>query len=200
MTNITAEIAARRREIIQAGIRGDTAALAAGFVDPSGHVRASAMVGLARSDGLSASNISEAASDSDFVVRRELARLGAKLTEVPLDLLLADPDTTVVEMAAWSCGEREEVTEGELQLLHGLCESHEDALCREAAAAALGAIGRLESLPVILRAASSDKATVRRRAVLALAPFDTPEVTAALEVALEDRDWQVRQAAEDLLS
>jgi hypothetical protein len=39
---------------------------------------------------------------------------------------------------------------------------------------------------------------VRRRAVLALAPFDGPEVEAAIDKALTDRDWQVRQAAEDL--
>jgi hypothetical protein len=39
---------------------------------------------------------------------------------------------------------------------------------------------------------------VRRRAVLALAPFDGPQVDAAIAAALEDRDWQVRQAAEDL--
>jgi hypothetical protein len=31
-----------------------------------------------------------------------------------------------------------------------------------------------------------------------LAPFDGPEVEAALERALTDRDWQVRQAAEDV--
>ncbi|MEY3679413.1 MAG: hypothetical protein RL547_25, partial [Actinomycetota bacterium] len=37
------------------------------------------------------------------------------------------------------------------------------------------------------------------RAVLALAPFDGPDVQAALKKALDDRDWQVRQAAEDLL-
>jgi hypothetical protein len=45
-----------------------------------------------------------------------------------------------------------------------------------------------------------DKATVRRRAVLALAPFDGPEVEAALQRALSDRDIQVRHAAEDLLT
>jgi ABC-type spermidine/putrescine transport system permease subunit II len=39
---------------------------------------------------------------------------------------------------------------------------------------------------------------VRRRAVLAHAPFDGPAVDAAVAAALEDRDWQVRQAAEDL--
>ena len=32
----------------------------------------------------------------------------------------------------------------------------------------------------------------------ALAAFDGPEVEARLEAALTDRDWQVRQAAEDL--
>ena len=52
-------------------------------------------------------------------------------------------------------------------------------------------------LPAILRALD-DKATVRRRAVIALAPFDGPEVDAALERSRTDRDWQVRQAAEDL--
>jgi hypothetical protein len=31
-----------------------------------------------------------------------------------------------------------------------------------------------------------------------LAPFDGDEVEAALSAALVDRDWQVRQAAEDL--
>jgi len=48
-------------------------------------------------------------------------------------------------------------------------------------------------------AACDDKPAVRRRAVLALAAFDGPEVEERLRRALEDRDWQVRQAAEDLL-
>ena len=39
---------------------------------------------------------------------------------------------------------------------------------------------------------------MRRRAVLALAPFDGDDVRAAVQRALDDRDWQVRQAAEDL--
>ena len=34
--------------------------------------------------------------------------------------------------------------------------------------------------------------------MLALAPFDGPDVDAAIDAALTDRDWQVRQAAEDL--
>jgi HEAT repeat protein len=66
-------------------------------------------------------------------------------------------------------------------------------------AAALGALGDPAGLPAII-AACRDKPAVRRRAVLALAPFDGGEVDDALRTALEDRDWQVRQAAEDLLS
>jgi HEAT repeats len=76
--------------------------------------------------------------------------------------------------------------------------SHSEALCREAAVAALGSIGHEAGLPAIL-VAVTDKATVRRRAVVALAPFDGPEVHQALVTARVDRDWQVRQAAEDLL-
>ncbi|NDI00409.1 MAG: hypothetical protein EBY57_01135 [Actinobacteria bacterium] len=34
--------------------------------------------------------------------------------------------------------------------------------------------------------------------VLALAPFSGPEIEAAIDTALTDRDWQVRQSAEDL--
>jgi HEAT repeat protein len=99
-------------------------------------------------------------------------------------------------MAAWALGEQ-----GRREAVPALCAvagDHDDALCREAAVAALGAIGDEAGLAVIL-AATSDKPAVRRRAVLALAPFDGPEVDAALRRALTDRDWQVRQAAEDLL-
>jgi hypothetical protein len=48
-------------------------------------------------------------------------------------------------------------------------------------------------------AALGDRPAVRRRAVLALAAYDGDEVRAALHHASGDRDWQVRQAAEDLL-
>jgi len=80
-----------------------------------------------------------------------------------------------------------------------LVEHHEDALVRESAVAALGAIGNERALPVILLA-TNDRATVRRRAIIALAPFSGDDVDAALQKALSDRDWQVRQAAEDLLA
>jgi HEAT repeat protein len=63
--------------------------------------------------------------------------------------------------------------------------------------AALGAIGDARGLPAILDACT-DKPAVRRRAVLALASFEGAAVDAAIDTALTDRDWQVRQAAEDL--
>jgi HEAT repeat protein len=82
--------------------------------------------------------------------------------------------------------------------LAGIATSHPDALAREAAVAALGAIGDPAALPAIL-SATTDKPAVRRRAVLALAPFSGPDVDAALQRATKDRDWQVRDAAELLL-
>ena len=47
-------------------------------------------------------------------------------------------------------------------------------------------------------AALNDKPAVRRRAVVALAAFSGPLVERALDDALSDKDWQVRQAAEAL--
>jgi HEAT repeat protein len=103
----------------------------------------------------------------------------------------------VVEAAAWSSGEREPAEPGIVAVLARVGSGHDDPLCREAAVAALGAIGDPAGLPAIL-AATHDRPAVRRRAVLALAPFEGPEVDAAIERALQDRDWQVRQAAEDV--
>ena len=56
---------------------------------------------------------------------------------------------------------------------------------------------RTASPPSSLRLA--DKPQIRRRAVVALAAFESPESDAALRGCLTDPDWQVRQAAEDVL-
>jgi HEAT repeat protein len=114
--------------------------------------------------------------------------------------LLGDDDVTVVEAAAWALGELGAETAGvdAVARLAATVAEHADPLAREAAVAALGALGDRSGLPAILTACH-DKPAVRRRAVLALAPFEGDEVTATLQRALEDRDWQVRQAAEDLL-
>jgi HEAT repeat protein len=173
--------------------------------DRDGSVRAAALRGLQRCGALTPADLRAGLADADPRVRIAALELVAAergagpATEVSALTLMDDPDDTVVEVAAWAAGEREPAEPGAVARLAALATGHGDALVREAAVAALGAIGDLAGLAAIL-AATGDKATVRRRAVIALAPFDGPEVDAALHAALEDRDWQVRQAAEDLLA
>ena len=162
-------------------------------------MRASALAALARLGTATDADLAGALTDPAPSVRRRALELAIAHPAVPLVPLLVDPDATVVEQAAWACGERVPPEAGVVAALAGVATAHEDALCREAAVAALGAVGHPDGLAAILTA-TGDKATVRRRAVIALAPFDGPEVDAALRAALEDRDWQVRQAAEDQLA
>jgi HEAT repeat protein len=196
-----AETAAeRRRAVVLAGYRDDPAGARAGLGDAEPSVRASAIGALERLGVLTAADLASALSDPSAEVRRRaIEACAARPGDEPPSLLpaLADDDATIAEVAAWASGEREPPEEGAVVALAGLATGHADALVREAAVAALGAIGDERGRAAIL-AAVSDKATVRRRAVLALAPFEGPDVEAALAVAREDRDWQVRQAAEDL--
>jgi HEAT repeat protein len=144
-------------------------------------------------------------TDADAAVRRRAATIAAAHPAVDLTAALVDPDSTVVEVAAWACGERGQVDDDVLHRLIDLAtDLSADPLARESSVAALGAIGDDRALDAIL-AATGDKPAIRRRAVLALAPFldadhaRAGEVDTALQRALSDRDWQVRQAAEDLL-
>jgi HEAT repeat protein len=124
--------------------------------------------------------------------------LGTAVPAQQLLALLGDADPLVAEAAAFALGEHPRAG---TRAVAGLCRvaaTHDDPLVREAAVAALGAKGDPSTRAVVL-AACDDKPAVRRRAVLALAAFDGPEVEERLRLALEDRDWQVRQAAEDLL-
>jgi HEAT repeat protein len=165
-------------------------------------VRATAFGALQRLGVLTLDELTAAASDQSTIVRSRAAEIIATWPgDRPPSLLglLADVDPGVVEVAAWAAGERVPPEPATVPILIAITTDHDDALCREAAVAALGAIGDPAGLPAIL-AAMTDKATVRRRAVIALAPFDGPDVDAALETARSDRDWQVRQAAEDLLA
>jgi HEAT repeat protein len=195
-----ADAVTRRRAAAVAGHRGD-AATARSFVsdaDPS--VRATALGALARAGSLAAADLVPALADPSAIVRARAAELAAGLpgdADPPLAPLFDDADAAVVEAAAWASGERRPPEPGVVGALAAVTTGHDDPICREAAVAALGAIGDPTGLPAIL-AATTDRPAVRRRAVLALAPFDGPEVEAALERALTDRDWQVRQAAEDL--
>jgi HEAT repeat protein len=193
-----AEVARRRRAAALAGHTRDEAGARAALSDEAASVRATALGALARLERLSEADVAGALADPDPVVRRRACELAARL-EVDVLPFLRDPDHAVAEMAAWALGEQPRAEPATIQALSDMAGAHADPLCREAAVAALGAIGDQRGLPAIL-AATHDKPAIRRRAVLALAPFDGPDVDAALAAALEDRDWQVRQAAEDLLA
>src|SRR3954452_3330655 len=188
-----------RRHAAIAGHTGDEAAARALLNDADPAVRATALGALARAGAVRAADVERALADDDAGVRRRACEEAIAIATVDLVPMLADGDSSVVEAAAWALGERGADAAGAGDPLAPLAGAHDDALCREAAVAALGAIGDRRGLDAILRAASADRPAVRRRAVVALAAFDGPEVAAALRAALDDRDWQVRQAAEDLL-
>lgn len=189
------------REVVLAGHRGDVARARRALAAASPRVREVALQALARCDALTADQLVGGLHDDDPRVRRRAAELSAGEPAVSLLGALADRDPTVVEVAAWACGEQIEHRDAPdpdvVARLAELTTGADEPLVREAAAAALGAIGDPAGLPAILRACE-DKPHVRRRAVLALAPFDDPRVETAIDRALADRDWQVRQAAEDL--
>jgi HEAT repeat protein len=195
-----ADALARRRAAAVAGHRGDAAAARAFLADPEPSVRATALGALARAGSLTTDDLVAALGDPSAVVRARAAELAAGLpgdAALALAPVLGDAEPSVVEAAAWASGERRPPEPGVVAALAAVATGHDDPTCREAAVAALGAIGDPTGLPAVL-AATGDRPAVRRRAVLALAPFDGPEVEAALERALSDRDWQVRQAAEDV--
>lgn len=193
----------RRRAVMLAGHRGDATTARAHVADNDPSVRVAALGALLRAGDLRAADLAAGLIDPAPSVRIRAAELVAQLegsgpaSEVSLLPLLDDTEPTVVEVAAWACGERVRPESGAVDHLARLVRHADDALVREAAVAALGAIGDPAGLTTVL-VAMGDRATVRRRAVIALAPFDGPEVAAALTAALMDRDWQVRQAAEDL--
>lgn len=199
----------QRRAAALTGHRGDEAGARRFLQDRSPKVRASALGALARLGALASADVAAALADPDPALRRRACELAVG-HDIDLVPFLGDDDASVAETAAWALGERGGAGEDEkglhpstpsrvVEALAAMAGGHEDALCREAAVAALGAVGDELGLPAIL-AATTDKPTIRRRAVIALAPFDGPEVKEALERARADRDWQVRQAAEDLLA
>jgi HEAT repeat protein len=168
-------------------------------------VQAAALGALARLGALEVADIARALTQGAAPLRRRCADAalsvrgpGSRSTLFALLVAaLDDPDPLVATSAAWFLAERR-VRAG-VPLLAAMARGHDDVRCREAAVAALGAIGDPGGLPAVLDALD-DKATVRRRATVALAGFDDPRVELALRRAAGDRDWQVRQAADELLS
>lgn len=197
--------AGRRRAAAAAGHTHDEKTARSALADGSGAVRATGLGALARMGALRSADLVAGSGDPDPRVRARTAEL-APDTMKPDDasrllvVALKDPEPSVVEAACFALGElgpRGRNRARSVDLLSTVARSHREPLCREAAVAALGAIGDAAGLPAILDA-TTDKPAVRRRAVIALAPFSGESVEEALNRALDDRDWQVRQAAEDL--
>ena len=199
----------RRREAAAAGHTGDAAGARSYLRDGDPMVRSSALRALERAADLAAGELEAALEDPAPAVRLTGLELAAGRDDISTAAAadrLADDDRRVVEAAAWTCGEKVSAghthasgsgTAAVVDALAQVARSHDDPLCRESAIAALGAISDPAGLPAIL-AGLDDKPEVRRRAVIALAPFDGPEVDAALLRATTDRDRQVRTAAAEL--
>jgi HEAT repeat protein len=186
--------------VVLAGHTGDVGSARAGLADDDAAVRVSALGALVRLRALTDDDLRAAMDDRSPSVRRRACELAAEAPGVAVVDALGDGDPSVVEMAAWALGERaEREAVPALAALASPDHGHPDPLCREAAVAALGAIGDPSGEAAVLRALE-DKPAIRRRAAVALAAFEGPGVEAALRRCLEDRDWQVRQVAEDLLA
>lgn len=191
------DAAAARRAAAIAGHTGDVDTALDALAHDDAGVRATALGALERLGRLTDGVLAKALTDHDATVRRRAAEVSATHPDIDLVGALHDTDPRVVEVAAWACGEHESDRTDIVDRLMVLAAEADEPLVRESAVAALGAIGDERAVAVIV-AATSDKPAVRRRAVLALAPFDGDDVDAAVQRALTDRDWQVRQAAEDL--
>jgi HEAT repeat protein len=190
------EVSDRRLAVSLAGINGDVAKARSGLRDPTDQVRAAALSALMRCEALTSDDIEAAIADPSPLVRRRVCELATTAPPGHFERLLDDDVAEVVEAAAFACGEQE--IAAAVGQLATIATSHSDPLCRESAVAALGVLGLDEGLEAVLHA-TTDVAAVRRRAVIALSNYEGEAVSAALQLALEDRDWQVRQAAEDVI-
>ena len=190
--------------MIAAGHSGRVEIARAGLRDADPEIQVAAVGALARLGALTVRDVTgvlrtggapvrRRATDAALFVRGPGSR--STLYAALLDAL-SDPDPLVVVGAAWFLSERR--VPASVKDLVTIAGTHEDVRCREAAVAALGAIGDPRGLPAVIDALG-DKPTVRRRATVALAGFDDPRVEPALRRSAEDRDWQVRQAADELL-
>lgn len=201
--------------MIVAGHLGESSVARAHLFDDDPTVRSAALGALARSGDLRPDDLADALGDPDPGVRRRACELAASHPGGSLLERLSDDDPSVVEVAAFACGERQPPPAGVIPALVRLVAHHHDALVREAAVGGIGSLAGAEgpdgaglltaeeldlARAAVLEALAGDRATVRRRAVLALAAFEGDEVEAALaSAATDDRDRQVRQAAEDLV-
>ena len=194
---------ARLRSAAEAGHAGDPATARALLADEDPGVRSAALGALFRTGVATLADVESACGDESPAVRRRAAELmaaGPPELRPPIARLLDDADPSVLEAAAWAAGECEPPLPGSVARLGELAVGHDDALVREAAVAALGAIGDAQRPPRHParhhRQGDRPPAGRDRPGRRSTVPRSTPPSSAAMT----DRDWQVRQAAEDLLA
>ena len=137
------------------------------------------------------------AIDEDGAARAMAAEAlgGAGDAAIPdLDRARADDDPRVIESVATAYGELR--AGSAVPWLIEVATGDGDRSGREAAVAALGAIGDEAALPALLGLIAKAPPQVRRRAVVALTVFDDPAVEPAIRDAARDRNPSVREAAE----
>jgi HEAT repeat protein len=192
------------RELLRAGFDTDDASLSLlieSLGAPIVRHRVLALRGLVRRGAMDGARWHAVLDDPDVELRRDALEQLAHASNVdPAELddvlgLLDDDDALVVDAAAFALGEH--LYAPAVGRLIEVAANHDDARCRESSIASLGSIGDDAALATII-AALDDKAPIRRRAIVALANFEGPEVDAALARASDDRDWQVRAAVTQL--
>ena len=204
------EVAERRRQAILARYENSELEESeiTGFLnDTAAVVREAALATVVKLNLDAEKHIVNAFNDDDHGVRKRAIELVIDLSDnqdyiSKILVLLDDSSTFVVETVCWVIGEIGNNYENVAEVVNKVSQialTHDDSLCREAAVACLGSLGHIDGLATLLRVLD-DKPNVRRRATLALAPFEGPEVEEALKRKLKDRDLQTRQAAEDLLA
>jgi HEAT repeat protein len=195
-------VARTARAIVVAGYTGDPEGIvAASRRSEHPELRARSISAADRLGRRSVSDRVAALSDEAPIVRRVACELEARTPRPSIRVSralverLSDDDALVVVVACDALGELR--LSSAVSALASVAADHDDPRCREAAIAAIGAVGDPSGLDAVLRGLD-DKPAVRRRSVVALAAFDGPQVEAGIEVALADHDWQVRSAAEAL--
>ena len=135
--------------------------------------------------------------DSDPAIRaaaaEKLGTCGSAALKALADLE-GDPDPTVREALATAYGEVD--SPDTVVWLDVAAREDSDKHVKEAATAALGAIGANAGLETLLLLINDGPPQVRRRAIAAITVFDDDRVEPAIRRAALDRNPGVREAAE----
>ena len=170
-------------------------------------MRAAALGALERLGVATDGDVTGGLADADPLVRRRAATIAARHPGVDLlEAALADPDPSVVEVAAWACGERPGVDDVIIDRLIELATAAERRSARARVERRRPRRDRRRARP--RRDPRGDRPTSRRSAAAPCSPWrrsstrDIPAPTRSTRrcsAPSTDRDWQVRQAAEDLI-